>query len=71
MDGPLEQKNVYVGKSNMPNSGDGLYVKRDIPANTTICFYNGIRVKPGEQSPWINTGYQIFVDWNKKTVSRI
>ena len=51
------------------HAGDGLFVKRDIPANTTICFYNGIRVKPGEKAPYQNTGYQIFVDWNKRSVS--
>ena len=31
--------------------------------------YNGVRVKPGEHSPWRGTGYQIYVDWNKKSVS--
>ena len=69
-DDPLEHKYVYVDKSKMSDhAGDGLYVKRDVPANTTICFYNGVRVKPGQHSPWYNTGYQIYVDWNKKSVS--
>ena len=69
-DDPLEQKYVYVDKSKMSDhAGDGLYIKRDVPPNTTICFYNGVRVKPGEHSPWYNTGYQIWVDWNKKSVS--
>ena len=67
---PFEHKYVYVGISKMSEfAGDGLFVKRDTPANTTICFYNGVRVKPGEKSPYPNSGYQIFVDWNKKSVS--
>ena len=50
------------------NAGDGLFLKKDVKANTTISFYNGIRIKPGEQSPLENSGYQIFVDWNKAGV---
>jgi len=65
---PFEVKHVYVGKSKMSeHAGDGLFVRHDVPANTTICFYNGIRVKPGEKAPYENGGYQIFVDWNKKS----
>ena len=51
------------------HSGDGLFVKRDVPANSTICFYNGVRVKPGEQDPFENTGYQIYIDMNYGSVS--
>ena len=69
-DDPLEHKYVYVDTSKMSDyAGDGLYAKRDVPANTTLCFYNGVRCKPGEHSPWRGTGYQIYVDWNKKSVS--
>jgi len=68
-DDPFEHKYIYVGQSKMSEfAGDGLYVKRDVPANTTISFYNGIRVQPGEQPPWSNGGYQIYVDWNKTSV---
>jgi len=68
-DDPFEHKYIYVGQSKMSEfAGDGLYVKRDVPANTTISFYNGIRVQPGEQAPWSNGGYQIYVDWNKTCV---
>ena len=51
------------------HSGDGLFLKRDIPANSTLCFYNGIRVKPGEKDPFEDTGYQIYIDTNKGSVS--
>jgi len=67
---PYESKYVFAKKSQMSDyAGDGLFIKRDVPANTTIAFYNGIRVKPGDSAPYENTGYQIFVDWNKKSVS--
>ena len=67
---PYESKYVYAEKSAMSDyAGDGLFLKRDVSANTTIAFYNGIRVRPGDKAPYENTGYQIFVDWNKKSVS--
>jgi hypothetical protein len=53
------------------HSGDGLFLKRDVPANTTLSFYNGIRVKPGEKEPFEDTGYQIYIDTNKGSVSII
>lgn len=63
---PYEQKYVYAERSKMSDhAGDGLFAKRDVPANTTIAFYNGIRVRPEEPYPFENTGYQIYVDWNK------
>lgn len=72
LEDPYEQKYVYAGKSSMSDhAGDGLFLKRDVPANTTIAFYNGIRVRPGEPAPYVSTGYQIFVDENKKPVSTV
>ena len=66
LEDPYESKFVMPGKSSMgDNAGDGLFLKKDVIANTTISFYNGIRVKPGEISPFENSGYQIYVDWNK------
>lgn len=66
LEDPYESKFVIAGKSRMgDNAGDGLFLKKDVKANTTISFYNGIRVKPGEHSPFENSGYQIYVDWNK------
>ena len=69
---PYESKFVTAGCSNMSDdAGDGLFMKIDVKANTTIAFYNGIRCKPGQEAPFHNTGYQIFVDWNKKTVNAV
>ena len=65
-------QHVYLDQSKMSDhSGDGLFLKRDIPANSTLCFYNGIRVKPGEKDPFEDTGYQIYIDTNKGSVSII
>ena len=70
LEDPYESKYVVAGKSEMSDhAGDGLFLKCDVPANKTISFYNGIRVKPGDEAPFFCTGYQIFVDWNKKSVS--
>ena len=69
LEDPYESKFVIAGKSRIgDNAGDGLFLKKDVKANTTISFYNGIRVKPGEHSPFENSGYQIYVDWNKAGV---
>ena len=68
LEDPFESKFVFAGTSNIgDNAGDGLFLKKDVKANTTISFYNGIRVKPGETAPFANYGYQIFVDWNRKS----
>jgi hypothetical protein len=66
-----EEKYVTSGSSSMSdNAGDGLFLRKDVKANTTISFYNGIRIKPGEVSPYESTGYQIWVDWiNIRSVS--
>ena len=42
-----------------------MYAKKDIAAGTVVAYYNGIRMKAGEDSPYDDTGYAIFVDWNR------
>ncbi len=70
---PFENKFVWSGPSKMSEgSGDGLFLKIDVKANTTVSFYNGIRVRPEDEAPYHSTGYQIFVDdvlTNQKKVS--
>ena len=39
-----EQALVYVGQSDIPNAGEGLFAKCDLPENTVSSFYNGIRL---------------------------
>ena len=52
----------------MEGGGDGAYAKKDIPAGTLVAYYNGIRLKAGENSPYYDTGYAIFVEWNRKSL---
>lgn len=66
----FEAKWVYVRKSRVSdNAGEGLYAKQRIPAGATVAFYNGIRVRPGETPPFRSFDYEIYVDWNKTSVS--
>ena len=60
---PYERKTVYSGPSGTEGAGDGVFLQRDVSAGTTIAFYNGIRVMPGEIPPFESTGYQIYLEW--------
>ena len=61
---PYEHKTVYAGQSSMgEGAGDGLFLRRDVPAGTVVAFYNGIRIMPGEKPPFRSKAYQIFLDW--------
>ncbi len=70
---PYEDKYVRAGRSEMSeDAGDGLFLKKAAKANTTVAFYNGIRVRPGEEAPHQSTGFQIFIDdWNCRKGVRI
>ena len=52
----------------MEGGGEGAYAKKGIPAGTVVAYYNGIRMKAGEKSPYDDTGYAIFVEWNRKSL---
>ncbi|KAK9767277.1 Histone-lysine N-methyltransferase setd7 [Basidiobolus ranarum] len=41
---PYETSRVYVQKSKIPNSGEGLFAKRDLKKGEVASFYNGIRI---------------------------
>ena len=56
---------LTVGPSHMDGAGEGLFAKRDIPAGVLVTYYNGIRMKALEKSPYDDTGYAIFVEWNR------
>ena len=42
---PYEQHFVEIGKSQMPNAGQGLFAKTRIDRCTVVAFYNGVRTK--------------------------
>ena len=39
---PLDKRYVYVKKSTIPNAGEGLFAKRNIPANINFVLYGGL-----------------------------
>jgi len=51
---PYEFELVYVKPSTIPNSGEGLFAKEDLPANFVCSFYNGIRIslKNANKKTW-------------------
>ena len=66
---PYEHKTVCARQSSMgEGAGDGLFLRRDVPAGTVVAFYNGIRVMPGETPPFRSKAYQIFLDWKPTNV---
>ena len=52
----------------MEGGGEGAYAKKDILAGTVVAYYNGIRLKAGELSPYYDSGYAIIVDGNRKSL---
>ncbi|GAM18508.1 hypothetical protein SAMD00019534_016830 [Acytostelium subglobosum LB1] len=42
----FEEYYLYVKESNIPNSGEGLFAKVDIPADRLVSYYNGMRIDP-------------------------
>ena len=42
---PYEQHFVEIGKSRIPNAGEGLFAKNRIERYTVVAFYNGVRTK--------------------------
>ena len=41
---PYEEEHVIVAKCKDICKGEGLFVKKDVPPNTVLAFYNGIKV---------------------------
>jgi histone-lysine N-methyltransferase SETD7 len=60
---PFERKWVEVLPSSIAGAGDGLFAKRRLSEGASVAFYNGIRVRPGEEPPFRSINYEIYVDW--------
>ena len=55
-----------MGQSRIAGGGEGVYAKKDIAAGRVVAYYNGIRMKAGENCPYDeDSGYAIFVEWHK------
>ena len=66
-----ERSLVAVGQSGVAGGGEGLFAREEIPANTVCSYYNGVRMKPGEQSAEEDSGYSIFLDWGTSREERL
>lgn len=43
-----EQDKVYVAQSGIPGAGEGLFTRKELPSNSVISFYNGVRLSHEE-----------------------
>jgi len=61
---PYETSMVEVRNSLVEGAQDGLFARKDIPKNTVLAFYNGVRIDPenssGEDQDWGADSYKIF-----------
>jgi len=57
-----------VGQSRVEGGGEGAYARKDLMPGTVVAYYNGLRFQAGEKSPFHDTGYAIFVEWNRKSL---
>jgi len=61
---PYEDQQVEVCTSQVSGSGDGLRTKVDIPADTLVAYYHGVRMKASDGDIFEkSTGYAIFLEW--------
>jgi len=58
---PYERIFVQVGESRILRAGQGLFAKCDIEEGTVISFYNGVKVRPGQDTDR-PTPYRMILD---------
>ena len=58
-----ERVTVFSKKSDVHWAGDGLFVRRDLPKDTIVAYYNGLHIEPKENYSSPSCDYQIYVDW--------
>lgn len=61
----LLEKQLYVKKSTLPDSGKGLFTKRFIPKGTRIVEYKGRRTTWKEAKDHIENGYLFYITRDK------
>ena len=49
---PYEATVVDVKKSTIEKAGDGVFLTSDVPANTTVAYFNGIRMTKNDVFSW-------------------
>lgn len=71
---PYETKWIRCEDSTVSGGGDGVFARFDIPKNTIVAFYNGVRlpfVLGGPKEDWSTSGYKIFVNADFKSGERM
>ena len=56
---------MEVRQSGISGGGEGAFATRDIRAGTLVAYYNGIRMSQDEKTPYEDTGYAIWVEFQK------
>ena len=51
---PYEVKTVYVDASKIPNSGEGVFLRKNLPANHLACFYSLYVYNQNEDKLYVN-----------------
>ncbi len=59
-----ESSTVECRISNVQSAGEGLFAIRNLPAQTIVSYYNGVKVEPSEEYSSSSYSYQIYVDWS-------
>ena len=68
LEDPYERLWVEVRQSTVQGGGEGLFARRDIPADTVVSFYHGLVIRPDQEGETemreSHYDYMIFLDWN-------
>ena len=63
---PYEAQCVVCRPSNIPEGGDGVFLKLDVEAGVVVAFYNGVKLKTDLRDPetdeWKDCAYRLYVD---------
>ena len=49
---PYESKFVDISTSEIPNAGEGVFLKRNVIKGTVIAYFNGMRIKKNSAFSW-------------------
>lgn len=62
---PYEFNHIICKKSNVEGGGEGVFAVKDIPKDTIVAFYNGVRLPyrvGGPKEEWATSGYKIYIN---------
>jgi len=64
---PYETNIIKVRTSKVPGASEGLFARSDIPENTVLAFYNGVKLPSDyeEEDSWEANAYKIFDPTNQ------